>query len=61
MKIGKTFYATNRKQWRSWLAKNHQSEPEIWLIYNKKNSGKPRIPYNDAADESAYYGWITAR
>ena len=58
MNIGKTFYAANRKQWRSWLAKNHQSEPEIWLIYYKKNSGKPRIPYNDAVEEALCYGWI---
>jgi uncharacterized protein YdeI (YjbR/CyaY-like superfamily) len=58
MKIGKTFYTTNRKQWRSWLAKKHRSEPEIWLIYYKKNSGKPRIPYNDAVEEALCYGWI---
>jgi uncharacterized protein YdeI (YjbR/CyaY-like superfamily) len=58
MNIGKTFYAANRKQWRSWLAKNHRSEPEIWLLYYKKNSGKPRIPYNDAVEEALCYGWI---
>jgi uncharacterized protein YdeI (YjbR/CyaY-like superfamily) len=58
MKIGKTFYAANRKQWRSWLAKNHRSEPEIWLLYYKKNSGRPRIPYNDAVEEALCYGWI---
>ncbi len=58
MKIGKTFYAANRRQWRSWLAKNHRSESEIWLIYFKKSSGKPRIPYNDAVEEALCYGWI---
>jgi uncharacterized protein YdeI (YjbR/CyaY-like superfamily) len=58
MKIGKTFYAVNRKQWRSWLAKNHRSESEIWLLYYKKNSSKPRIPYNDAVEEALCYGWI---
>ena len=58
MNIGKTFYAANRKQWRAWLAKNHRSEPEIWLIYYKKNSDKPRIPYNDAVEEALCYGWI---
>jgi uncharacterized protein YdeI (YjbR/CyaY-like superfamily) len=58
IKIGKTFYAANRKQWRSWLAKNHRSEPEIWLLYYKKNSDKPRIPYNDAVEEALCYGWI---
>ena len=58
MKIGKTFYAADKKQWRTWLTKNHRSEPEIWLIYYKKNSGKPRIPYNDAVEEALCYGWI---
>jgi uncharacterized protein YdeI (YjbR/CyaY-like superfamily) len=58
MKIGKTFYAADRKAWRSWLAKNHQKENEIWLIYYRKASGKPRIPYNDAVEEALSFGWI---
>src|SRR5256885_7362277 len=39
----KTFYATNRREWRAWLSKHHRTAPEIWLIYYKKQSGKPRI------------------
>lgn len=58
MKVGKTFYAKNRADWRRWLRANHQTAPEIWLIYYKKNSGKPRIPYNDAVDEALCFGWI---
>jgi uncharacterized protein YdeI (YjbR/CyaY-like superfamily) len=58
MEIGLTFYAKNRKEWRSWLTKNHRSAVEIWLIYYKKHSGKPRIPYNDAVEEALCYGWI---
>jgi uncharacterized protein YdeI (YjbR/CyaY-like superfamily) len=58
MEIKKTFYTANRKAWRSWLAKHYSSEPEIWLIYYKKHSGKPRIPYNDAVEEALCYGWI---
>ena len=58
MKVGKTFYAKNRREWRRWLAKNHKSAPEIWLVYYKKDSGKPRIPYNHAVDEALCYGWI---
>jgi uncharacterized protein YdeI (YjbR/CyaY-like superfamily) len=58
MTLGKTLYVINRKQWRSWLSKNHRSEPEIWLVYYKKHSGKPRIPYNDAVEEALCYGWI---
>lgn len=58
MRVGKTFYAKNRKEWRAWLAKHHQTTHEIWLIYYKQDSGKPRIPYNDAVDEALCYGWI---
>ncbi len=58
MKIGKTLYVTQRKEWRSWLANNHDKEKEIWLIFYKKSSGKPRIPYNDAVEEALCYGWI---
>jgi uncharacterized protein YdeI (YjbR/CyaY-like superfamily) len=58
MEIGNTLYAKNRKEWRSWLTKNHRSAMEIWLIYYKKQSGKPRIPYNDAVEEALCYGWI---
>lgn len=58
MEIGKTLYVKTRNQWRRWLQKNHSSEPEIWLVYYNKQSGKPRIPYNDAVEEALCYGWI---
>jgi uncharacterized protein YdeI (YjbR/CyaY-like superfamily) len=58
MEIGKKLYATNRKQWRSWLTKNHNKEKEIWLVYYRKSSGKKRIPYNHAVEEALCYGWI---
>lgn len=38
----KTLYVTNREDWRTWLEKNHDTAKEIWLIYYKKHSGKPR-------------------
>jgi uncharacterized protein YdeI (YjbR/CyaY-like superfamily) len=58
VKVGKTLYAKNRKEWRRWLAKHHKTAREIWLIYYKKESDKPRIPYNDAVEEALCYGWI---
>src|SRR3989454_1016591 len=58
MKLGKTYYAKTRGGWRAGLAKHHRTAPEIWLIYYKKDSGKPRIPYNDAVEEALCYGWI---
>jgi hypothetical protein len=26
------FYPKNRREWRDWLAKHHQSSPGVWLI-----------------------------
>lgn len=51
-------YVTNRKEWREWLKKNHNKLDEVWLIYFKKHTGKPRIPYDDAVEEALCYGWI---
>src|SRR6266480_645471 len=58
MEIGRTLYVKDRRRWRAWLARHHQTAPEIWLIYYKKHSGRPRIPYNDAVEEALCYGWI---
>jgi len=58
MEIGKTVYFSNRAEWRKWLSKHHESEREIWLIYYRKDSGKARIPYNDAVEEALCFGWI---
>ena len=58
MNIGKTIYVTDRQTWRKWLAENYDKEKEIWLIYPKKASGKPRILYNDAVEEALSFGWI---
>ncbi len=58
MKLGITLYVANRKEWRSWLSKHRDSKKEIWLVYYNKQSGKPRIPYNEAVEEALCYGWI---
>jgi uncharacterized protein YdeI (YjbR/CyaY-like superfamily) len=54
----KTLYLFDRKKWRGWLRKNYKTEKEIWLVYYKKGSGKPRIEYNDAVEEALCFGWI---
>ena len=58
MEMGKTLHVTNREKWRAWLEKHHQSEKEIWLIFYKKRSGRPRIPYDEAVEEALCFGWI---
>ncbi len=54
----KTLYVKNRNAWRSWLRKNSRSSDEVWLLYYKKNSGKPRIAYDHAVEEALCFGWI---
>ncbi|MBI3194679.1 MAG: hypothetical protein HYZ34_09475 [Ignavibacteriae bacterium] len=56
MLITKTLHVKNRNQWRAWLQKHHEKEKEIWLVYYKVHSNKPRIPYNDAVEEVLCFG-----
>ena len=58
MEITETVYVPTRAQWRGWLAKHHATKREIWLIFYKKGSGKPRVDYGDAVEEALCYGWI---
>jgi uncharacterized protein YdeI (YjbR/CyaY-like superfamily) len=57
----KTLYVKDRGEWREWLGKNGASCSEIWLVYYKKVSGKPRIPYADAVEEALCFGWIDGK
>ena len=58
MKIADELYVTNRHDWREWLRKNYETEKEIWLIYYKKHTGKPSVPYNDSVEEALCFGWV---
>lgn len=54
----KLMHAATRSEWRAWLKRNYKSKNEIWLVYYKKHTGKPRIAYNDAVEEALCFGWI---
>lgn len=56
-----TFYASNREEWRAWLQEHHAHAKEIWLIYYRKATGKPRVAYNDAVEEALCFGWIDSQ
>ncbi|MBM3790734.1 MAG: hypothetical protein FJW35_10360, partial [Acidobacteria bacterium] len=58
MKITNTLHVTDRSEWRSWLEKNHESATEVWLPYDRRHTGRPRIPYEDAVEEALCFGWI---
>ena len=58
MKITQTLYVTKAKDWRAWLKQHYKTHKEIWLVYPKKATGKPRIEYNAAVEEALCFGWI---
>jgi len=58
VQITETLYVWKRGDWRRWLSKNHKTKREIWLIFYKKASNKPRISYDDAVEEALCFGWI---
>ena len=42
---------SSRDEWRAWLTENHADVKEIWLVYNKKGTGKPSISYDASVEE----------
>jgi len=58
MRITKTLHARDRDEWRAWLEKNHAVETEVWLVFCRKHTGQPGIPYDDAVEEALCFGWI---
>lgn len=58
MDKSKTLHVTSRAEWRAWLSEHYRSEKEVWLVFYKKHTGKPRVSYNDAVEEALCFGWI---
>ena len=54
----KTVEARTAAQWRAWLAGHHDSESEVWLVFNKRHTGRASVAYEDAVDEALCVGWI---
>jgi uncharacterized protein YdeI (YjbR/CyaY-like superfamily) len=44
---------SRRREWRAWLSRNHAAAKEVWLVFPKKHTGAPRLPYNDAVEVSS--------
>jgi uncharacterized protein YdeI (YjbR/CyaY-like superfamily) len=51
-------YFKSRESFRSWLLKNHDESPGIWIIFYKKHITIECIGYNAALEEALCYGWI---
>ena len=47
-----------RKAWHEWLAKHHDQESEVWLVFHKQHTDEISIDYEDAVEEALCFGWI---
>ena len=61
IELDNALFFNNRKEWRSWLEKNHDKEDGIWLIHYKKSSGEKRLSHPEAVEEALCFGWIDSR
>jgi len=49
---------SKRSDWRAWLRRHYKIDHEIWLVFYKKHTSRPRVSYNDAVEEALAFGWI---
>ncbi len=48
-----------RAEWRKWLVENHDKHPSgIWLVFRRKQTGRPSLEYEEAVEEALCFGWI---
>lgn len=50
--------ARDATAWRAWLDANHETEPEAWLVYWKKGTGRASIAWAEAVEVALAFGWI---
>src|SRR5512135_1506344 len=58
MKITRTFTPADPDAWRDWLAANHATEKEIWLVQFKARSPGTGIDYETSIELALCYGWV---
>ena len=58
MRAVRKLYVAKRDDWRAWLERHWDVEKEVWLIFYKRNTGKPSLNYDDAVEEALCFGWI---
>lgn len=51
-------YFETSSDWRTWLQENHDKSSGVWLVFYKKDSGKPTLIYDESVEEALCYGWI---
>lgn len=54
-------YAQTRAEWRAWLQAHHATSKGVWLVFNKKTSGKPHLSYDEQVEEALCFGWVDSK
>lgn len=55
------FIACSPAAWRTYLATNHDTLANTWLVLYKKDSGVSSLTYEEARDEALCFGWIDSK
>jgi uncharacterized protein YdeI (YjbR/CyaY-like superfamily) len=51
-------YVKTLGEWKSWLEEHRESSSGVWLVFYKKESGKPSLTYEVAIEEALCHGWV---
>ena len=54
----KPLYVEDRAKWHAWLEANSGTAAEVWLVYYKKDTGRPSIDYGESVEEAICFGWV---
>ena len=46
------------EQWRQWLAENHLTQSNVWLLTWRKPTGRPAPSYEEQIEEALRVGWV---
>lgn len=52
------FHPVSQDEWRQWLARHHDRGRGVWLVFWRRDSGRPVIEYEDSVLEALCFGWI---
>ncbi|MDJ0954077.1 MAG: YdeI/OmpD-associated family protein [Acidimicrobiia bacterium] len=53
--------AADAAEFRNWLEENHDKADAVWLVFWKKDSGRPSIAWTEAVDQALSFGWIDSK
>lgn len=56
-----SIHPESRAAWREWLLANHRTSQGVWLILDKKASGRIGLTMREVNEEAVCFGWVDSR